>query len=817
MNFKTYSIAVLFAAAGALMLQAENVRERKSFDNDWLFTYGNAASPAEDFGCGTEYFNYLTKANSVHNEGPYSLKFNPDSCGKEWKTVNLPHDWVVDLPFSKDASHSHGYKTVGYKFPLTSVGWYRKTFTVPAEDKGKHVWLEFDGIFRDARLWVNGFYLGNEPDGYASRAYDITEYLNYGGENVVAVRVDATLEQGWFYEGAGIYRHVWLNTADPMHVAPNGTFVYTDLQEPFDKATVNIEVDVVNSANAPKGYTLKHTLYDADGVVVAQAEAKGSTLQAKQRSKTQAVMHVADPHLWSVDDPYLYTVVTDVYSDGDVVDSYSTKTGLRHVRFDPDKGFFLNGKSLKLKGANMHQDHAGVGSGIPDALQAYRIRTLKDFGFNAYRSSHNPASPAMLDVCDSLGFLVIDENRLMGINDEHVRLLNNMIVRDRNHPSVILWSVGNEEWGIEWNEFGERLSESMREYVHRADPTRPMTVASSSGPTVLVPADVAGYNYILQNPVEEHRANYPERCAYGSEETSGCGTRGVYYPDPEGRWMVALNRHKTGRDSMYNAIERGWKFYDERPWLGGLFYWTGFDYRGEPNPMKYPATGSQFGIFDYCGFPKDEAYYLKAWWNPDEPMVHILPHWNLKGHEGENVDIWVYGNCDEVELIVNGKKMGRKPMPKNGHLSWQAVYRPGKVKAIGYNRGKKVAEQTVYTTDEASCIDLSADRRIINADGKDVSVVKVTLTDSKGRFVPDACNKLSIRVDGPARILGAGNGDSAFRVKERPDSRDAQEFEIDAFNGLAQILVQSTGAEGVAVLSVTSDGLKSQPLQIDLR
>ena len=314
----------------------------------------------------------------------------------------------------------------------------------------------------------------------------------------------------------------------------------------------------------------------------------------------------------------------------------------------------------------MHQDHAGVGVAIPDALQAYRLKQLKALGCNAYRASHNPMTPEMLDACDREGILVIAENRLMGINPYQLGVLSRMIERDRNHPSIILWSVGNEEWGIEWNEKGERISASMREYCHRLDSTRLMTVASSSGPTVLVPADVAGYNYILQHPVDEHRANYPKRCAVGSEETSGCGTRNIYFDEVEKGWMASLNRKPNGKDSLLNCIERGWKFYDERPWLGGLFYWTGFDYRGEPNPLKFPATGSQFGILDYCGFPKDEAYYLKAWWT-DEPVLHILPHWNLKGHEGDSIDVWVYSNCEEVELMVNGKNLGKQPMPENGH------------------------------------------------------------------------------------------------------------------------------------------------------
>ncbi|WP_418698665.1 beta-galactosidase GalA [Bacteroides sp.] len=795
-----YSFLLLISIS--LSLSAQSVRERILLDDGWQFAFGNASDPAKDFGCGTEYFNYLTKAASIHNAGPYSPKF--DASG--WKQVNLPHDWVVDLPFEGKASHSHGYKTVGYRYPETSVGWYRKTFTASREDFGKHFYLQFDGIFRDARVWINGFYLGHEPSGYATQVYDISEYLNYEGENLITVRADATLEEGWFYEGAGIYRHVWLNKTAPLHVAPFGTFVHSSLQEPFDRATLTVETTVENSALETADYRLRHILQDADGREVASCETGGKPLLPKEQHLSIGQLDVPQPHLWSLDDPYLYTLLTEVYQGDRLVDSYTTVTGIRHIRFDADRGFFLNGRSVKLKGVNMHQDHAGVGAAIPDALQDYRIRQLKAFGCNAYRSSHNPMTPEMLEACDRLGMLVIEENRLTGINEEHIRLLERMIKRDRNHPSIILWSAGNEEWGIEGKESGTLIAASMREYCHRLDPTRLMTVASSGGGAILIPADVAGYNYLLQNPIEQHRKDYPARRALGSEETSGCGTRGIYFDDRRAGHMAAHNRRPSGPDSLMNSIERGWKFYHERPYLAGLFYWTGFDYRGEPNPLGFPATGSQFGILDYCGFPKDEAYYLKSWWT-DEPVLHILPHWNLAGHEGENIDLWVYSNCDEVELSVNGKNLGRKSMPKNGHLSWQAVYQPGTVKATGYKNGKRLLTRSLETTGAPARLLLSADRTAIQADGRDVSVVRVELQDKKKRFVPTACNELTLTVSGPVRILGVGNGDPAYRDTEHPADANARTYRMKAFNGLAQILLQSTGEAGEATLTVESEGL----------
>lgn len=806
MSKLTLVCAVLLAVL--LPLRAQSVRERILMDEDWQFAFGNASSPEKDFGCGTEYFNYLTKAASIHNEGPYSPKFDASKWSATWKNVNLPHDWVVDLPYAPEASHSHGYKTVGYKYPETSVGWYRKTFTVPHEDHGKHLYLQFDGIFRDARVWVNGFYLGHEPSGYATHTYDITEYLNYGEDNLITVRADATLEEGWFYEGAGIYRHVWLNKVAPVHVAPFGTFIYSTLEAPFDKALLTIETTVENSGLKGGDYRLRHILRDAEGKEVGRCEASGKALLPKERQLTTGQLQLDNPNLWSTDAPYLYTLLTEVYQEDKLVDTYTTVTGIRHVAFDADRGFFLNGRPLKLKGANMHQDHPGVGVGIPDALQIYRLKQLKSFGCNAYRSSHNPMTPEMLDACDSLGILVIEENRLVGVNEEHTRLLKRMIERDRNHPSIILWSIGNEEWGIEWEESGTRIAATMREYCHRFDPTRLVTAASSSGPTILIPVDVAGYNYILQNPVEQHRKDYPQRCAYGSEETTGSGTRGIYFDAYDKGHMMAYNRKPNGPDSLLNCISRGWKFYDERSYLAGIFYWTGFDYRGEPTPMTFPATGTQFGILDYCGFPKDEAWYLKSWWT-DEPVLHILPHWNLQGHEGENIELWVYSNCDEVELTVNGKNLGRKTMPKNGHLSWTAIYQPGTVKAMGYKNGKKILTRNVETTGAPARISLTADRSVIRADNRDVAVFRVELQDKEKRFVPTACDDLTITVNGPVRILGVGNGDSAYQTTERPTDTNTRTYQVKAFNGLAQVLLQSTGEAGEATLTVGAGSFPS--------
>ena len=452
--------------AVALTASAQSMRERILLDENWQFAFGDASSPAKDFGCGTEYFNYLTKAASIHNEGPYSPKF--DASG--WTIVDLPHDWVVDLPYAAEASHSHGYKTVGYKYPETSVGWYRKTFTVPAEDYGKHLWLQFDGIFRDARVWVNGFYLGHEPSGYATQIYDISEYLNYGGDNLVCVRADATLEEGWFYEGAGIYRHVWLNKASKVSVAPFGTFAYSEFAVPYilrgeakpdlSMASLNIETTVHNMGSAPASYSLQHTLLDATGTAVGRCEVKGSHLPAKAEGMVHGVIPVEKPHLWSCENPYIYTILTDVYVDGKIVDTDTTRTGIRHIAFDNDRGFLLNGEVVKLKGVNRHDFDPDTGWNVPKERHIQDIMIMKRHNVNMVRTSHYPNDPRMYALCDYYGIYTMDEadvechgNHRLSRNPswqaQYVDRQVRMVLRDRNHPCVIFWSMGNECGGGE--------------------------------------------------------------------------------------------------------------------------------------------------------------------------------------------------------------------------------------------------------------------------------------------------------------------------------------------------------------------------------
>ena len=723
-------------------------------DAGWRFAFGHPSDPQKDFEHATGYFSYFSKAG--YGDGPAAAGFDD----RAWRQLDLPHDWAVEAPFAPNGSASHGFKAIGRNFPERSVGWYRKTFTVPAGDLGRRISIEFDGVFRDSVVWVNGFYLGRQPSGYTGFRYDLTDYLNYGGENVISVRADATLEEGWFYEGAGIYRHVWLTKTSPLHVAQWGTAVTTGVGE--KSADVAVRTTLVNDGLQPVAFTVEQSILDPKGAEVAAGRLPEQTLAAGATADFSSALSIAQPQLWSLELPALHRLVTTIRVGGIVVDRQETPFGIRTIRFDPDQGFFLNGRHVVLKGVNVHQDHAGLGVALPDALQDFRIRRLKEIGVNAYRCSHHPPTPELLDACDRLGLLVIDENRLMGPSPEQLSQLESLIRRDRNHPSVILWSLGNEEWAIEGNIKGARIAASMQAFARRLDPTRRTTVANSGGwggiSTVI---DVVGYNYIAQSNPDEQHAKFPQQPGVGTEESSTQGTRGIYFDD---RPHAHLSPQAKG-DSGGNC-EKGWNYYAARPFLAGLFYWTGFDYRGEPTPFGWPAVSSQFGLLDTCGFPKDSAYYLKSWWT-DEPLLHLSPHWNWAGREGQEITVVCYSNHEAVELFLNGATLGRKDMPRNGHLEWKVAYAPGTLEARGYRGGQPVATTRLATTDAPARLVLTPERPAVGADGTDVVVFTVSAQDAQGRAVPVAANPVDFEVTG-GRIIGVGNGD--------PGCQEADQF-----------------------------------------
>jgi beta-galactosidase len=723
-------------------------REHILMDNDWRFALGHAYDPAKDFFNGTSSFSYLAKTG--YGDGAASPQFDD----RYWRKLNLPHDWAVELPFSYKGTVSHGSKAIGRNFPGASVGWYRKTFTVPVSDLGRHISIAFDGVSRNSIVWVNGHYLGIEPSGYQSFEYDIAEYLNYGGENVIAVRADVTIEEGWFYEGAGIYRHVWLNKTNGLHVAVNGTFVTSLLKG--KNADITATATMVNDDKKVRNFTVTQTIIDAEGKALATKQVKNLSLKPFTSQDVSCVLTVADPKLWSLEMPYRHKLITRVEENGTVIDSYQTTFGIRSIRFDANEGFFLNGKHVKIKGTNNHQDHAGVGTAMPDALQDFRIKTLKGMGCNAYRCSHNPPTPELLDACDRLGMLVIDENRLMGVASTELNDVKRMILRDRNHPSIISWSIGNEEWAIEGSITGARIAATMQAYAKSIDSTRYITAAISGGigygiSTVI---DLLGYNYVATKNTDEQHKKYPNQLSWGTEEGSTVTTRGIYFDDWSKHYLVAYDKKQN---DMFLSLENGWKHYATRPYLAGMFIWAGFDYRGEPTPFGWPSIESLHGMVDACGFPKDDYYYLKAWW-ANEPVVHLLPHWNWNGKQGQDIDVWVYSNCDEVELVLNKKSLGKQTMQANSHLQWKVKYEPGTLEAIGYKNGIKIGYDVTKTTGEPEQLALSANQTVISADGRDLSIITVQVTDKNKLHVPTADNDVTFSIEGPGKIIGVGNG-----------------------------------------------------------
>lgn len=735
---------ILFSIS--VFAQNKSGREVILIDKDWRFSFGHLYDTKKDFGHAEGYFSYLTKTGFA--DGPAASGFDD----RAWRKLDLPHDWAVEQPFSENASFSHGFKAAGKNFPEKSIGWYRKKITIPNEDLGKIISLKFDGVFRNSKVFFNGFYLGTQESGYNGFEYDVTAYTNYGGENTIVVRVDASMEEGWFYEGAGIYRHVYLQKINPLHVAQNGTYVTSDIEN--NNAVITAEVKLENKGHFKGNVEISQIILDPSGKQITTVSENVSAPNFYKTNIYTSKLNITNPLLWDIDSPNLYQLITEIKREGKVIDQYQTSFGIRTIKFDPENGFFLNGKAVKLKGTNNHQDHAGIGTALPDEIQYYRIKKLKEMGSNAYRCSHHPPTPELLDACDKLGMLVIDETRLMGINDYHLNDLQQMMERDRNHPSIFCWSVGNEEWQIEGGITGERITNIMQDFSKSIDPTRPVTVGISSGfkSGISSVVEIMGYNYLGNGDIDAHRNQFKNQPGMGTEEGSTFATRGIYFTDDAKHYQSAYD--KKPRPTFY-SIEEGWKFYAERTYLAGMFIWTGFDYRGEPTPYGWPSVTSYFGMMDVCGFPKDNVFYLKSWWGK-EPVLHILPHWNWNGMEGKEIDVWAYSNCDEVELFLNKKSLGKKKMEQNGHLEWKVNYTPGTLEAIGYKNGKKILTDVQKTTGKPENIKLSLDKE--NVLKGNVSVVTVEVTDKNSLHIPTANDEIMFSIKG-GKILGVGNGD----------------------------------------------------------
>jgi beta-galactosidase len=768
------------------------VRERLSLDRGWLFHEGDIPFPLIT-GHQASYNN--AKAGS--SSGAASPEYDDSS----WKHVNLPHDWAVEQPFDQNANISQGYRQRG-------IGWYRRHFQLDPADHGKHLEIQLDGIATHSTIWINGVQSARNWSGYNSIYIDITPIAKFGSElNIISVRVDANAMEGWWYEGAGIYRHTWLVQRSPMHIVTDGVFA-NPVKNADASWTVPIETTLYSAELKASTVEVESTLIDPDGKAVTSGHTE-ATVQPLEESIAKFSLTVNSPRLWSIDQPTLYTVRTVVKRDSVVLDEVTIHNGFRTIRFDPDKGFFLNDQPMKLLGTANHQDHAGVGVAVPDSLWDFRIRRLKEMGSNAYRCAHNAPAAEFLDAADRLGMLVMDENRNFGSTPEHTRQLDWLVRRDRNHPSVIMWSVFNEE-PSQGTEMGYELVRRMSASVKQLDTTRPVTAAQSGD--VLNPinasqgADVAGFNYVYRDFDNFHKAN-PAKPIFSSEDTSTVMTRDQYITDKK---AMLLDSYDDQVEPWGLSHRDAWKEVDQRQFVFGTMVWTGFDYRGEPQPLSWPAAGSSFGIMDLCGFPKAAYWIHQVQWIRSRPILHVIPHWNWAGSEGKPIKVMVATNAERVALFLNGKPAGEKPVDKYEMVTFDVPYQAGTLEARASNGGKEVARFAVETTGAPAAIRLIPDRASMAGDGNDAQPITVQVVDAKGRVVPTADLPVTFSVSGPANIIGLNNGDPTNHEPEKGNQHST-------YRGLAQVIVQSeSGGLGTFTLRATSPDLADGGVSINV-
>lgn len=817
-----YAIALMLVVNACANADASAPRSA-NFDEGWKFNLGDSAAYSQ-----------------------------PDFNDSSWRSLNLPHDWAIEGDFSKENPSGTG----GGALP-GGIGWYRKTFTVPGYKEGEKVYIDFDGAYMNTTVYINGHELGTRPYGYASFSYDITPWLKEG-DNVIAVKVDNSDQpNSRWYSGCGIYRHVWLRKLDAIHVAQWGTYVTTSDITP-DSATVNIATTVDNTSATDAEVTLTTRVIDPQGKVAATVTATDNIAAGKSATVNQSA-RVADPQLWSLDNPALYSVVTDVAVGGKTVDTYQTTTGIRTIEFTADKGFFLNGEQVKINGVCMHHDLGALGAAVNTRAIRRQLEILQEMGVNAYRASHNPPTPEVLALCDSMGILVMDEAFDMWrkrkterdyarfFDEWHERDLTDLVTRDRNHPSIIMWSIGNEvleQWSdaaadtlsleeanliLNFGHGADKLAKDGDEMsvnsmltaklagiVKQLDPTRPVTAGMNEpnpGNHLIKSGalDVIGLNY-HDEWYDDAEKNYPGKPLLGSETVSALMTRGYYknpsdsiiiapkrwdipYEDPSFACSAYDNEHVPWGTTHENSLRR---MKDDR--VMGQFIWTGFDYIGEPTPYGWPARSSYFGIVDLAGFPKDVYYMYQSEWRPDKTVLHLFPHWNWT--PGQTVDLFAYyNNADEVELFVNGKSQGvRSKGDGEYHVMWRVPFEPGTIKAVSRKAGKTVAEQVINTAGEPAQIRLTPDRATIAADGNDLSFVTVEILDSEGNLCPTAVNEVTFTVEGAGQNEGVDNGNPISLERFKADSRKAMA-------GKALLIVRNNGKKGDINVKAVSPGL----------
>ncbi|HXR84131.1 MAG TPA: glycoside hydrolase family 2 TIM barrel-domain containing protein [Hanamia sp.] len=783
---------------------------KADFDNSWKF-----------------------KLDSVNNYSEQNINDN------NWRSLNLPHDWSIEGKFSKDnpATPSGGALPGG-------IGWYRKTFAVPVSEKGKSFYIRFGGVYKNSEVWINGKLLGMRPNGYITFQYDLTPYLKYGNErNVIAVKADNSKQpNSRWYSGSGIFRNVWLISVNKLHVDRWGTFITTP-QVSENAATVNVVTQIKNEFSSSKNVVLKTIIYNADGKEIS-SKTSDATIPSEKNNEIKQSFDISNPNLWSLDRPYLYKAISQVISNEKVVDTYDTKFGIRTFYFDADKGFFLNGKSVKILGVCDHHDLGALGSAINTRAIERQLQLLKTMGVNGIRTSHNPPAPELLDLADKIGFVVMDEafdmwkkakteyDYHLDWDKWHKKDLEDQVLRDRNHPSVFIWSVGNEipeQWGEKGDTSGRVIARELVGIVKSLDTTREIVTANNEpykGNNIIESGafDLIGYNY-HQNEWAGFHNIWPGKKMIVTESTSALETRGYYELGPfdsirrwPERWDKPFkNPNGTYSVSAYDNVSTPWGSTHEESvkallksdHVSGMYIWTGFDYLGEPTPYSWPARSSYFGIIDLAGFPKD-VYYMYQSVFTNKPVLHIYPHWNW--NKGDTVDVIAYyNNADEVELFLNNKSLGiRKKSGDDLHVKWTVPFEPGTLKAISRKNGKTVLTDEVKTAGVASKIILKADRNKINADGKDLSFITATIVDKNGVVAPRADNEIHFKINGAGFIAGVDNGSETSHESFKGNKHAA-------LNGLALAILQSNGKKGSITLTATSEGLQPATVVIETK
>jgi beta-galactosidase len=847
--------ASLVALICACVLMANNAfaEERLSLNANWKFTHDDPTNAVGDLSyskiknwveaAGMEFLaNPAPVAKPEGTPGGEAISYAQSTFDdSQWRSLNLPHDWGVEGPFRQEYPGETG------KLPWWGIGWYRKHLSVPTADAGKKIYLDVDGAMSHATVWLNGQFVGGWPYGYASWRVDLTPFLKFGADNVIAIRLDNPANASRWYPGGGIYRNVWLVKTETVHVGHWGTYVTKD-NAPMktDAARMNLQVSVDNDTANDVVVSLRNEIFklgtdNKAGKAVSRQVTPDVKVAAHstQTNKTWAVIN--KPELWSLEKPQRYLLVTTVERDGKALDRYETPFGVRTIEFTATNGFLLNGKRVPLNGVCDHADLGALGTVVNTRGLERQIEILKEMGCNAIRTSHNPPAPELLDLCDRMGMLVMDESfdcwkRAKKPNDYHLlydawheKDWRAELRRDRNHPSIILWSIGNEipEQG---RPEGPAMAAELSRIAHEEDPTRPTTAACNDTRSAYngygTNLDVFGYNYKPGEFGKFRKAN-PNQPVYGSETSSCISSRGEYF------FPFTPNKNGGQADfqmSSYDIYSPGWatlpdwefKGQGQFPFSAGEFVWTGFDYLGEPTPYKeledrgnkgVPSRSSYFGIIDLAGFKKDRFYLYQARWRPELPMAHILPHWNWPNRIGEVTPVHVYTSGDEAELFLNGKSLGRKKKEQYQYrIIWNDVsYQPGELKVVSYKNGKKWATEVMKTTGPAQKLTMQPDRAKIQADGKDLSYVTVTVADKSGLMVPRSKNHIQFSVEGPGEIVATDNGDATSLVS-------FQSRERDAYNGLALVIVRAKpGQAGNIILKAKADGLESCETKIAAR